>query len=230
MGRDVVEAKMNMRVVLAAPLLLSGLLASGCVSSPTYGTSKSANAQLTSDLAGMFSMRPKPTAVAEYKPRPELVQPASLAELPQPQDSIATSSNPAWPESPEQRRARIRAEATANQDARLYDTQVINDLPVAEGPRGALVPSRQQDEEAKPMSSGAAKAAGAEVRRRRAEVNQGSPTSRKYLSEPPLEYRMPAATASVDDLGEDEAKKERRIRKEASKKDGSRWRDMIPWL
>lgn len=55
-----------------------------------------------------------------------------------------------------------------------------------------------------------------------------SPTSRKYLSEPPLEYRVPATTAAVGDVGEDEAKKARRLKKAARK--GGGWRDLVPWL
>ncbi|MDR0252734.1 MAG: hypothetical protein LBI75_06070, partial [Brucellaceae bacterium] len=53
----------------------------------------------------------------------------------------------------------------------------------------------------------------------------GSATQRKYLSEPPVSYRQPANTATVGDLGEDEAKKERRRKAEAT---GSKsWRDKL---
>ena len=70
----------------------------------------------------------------------------------------------------------------------------------------------------------------AEYRRRRVEGSQGSAANRKYLSEPPLEYRVPAATAAVGELGEDEDEKERRLRAESRKKAGkSSWRDMLPW-
>ena len=47
------------RAALAAPLVVSGLLVSGCMGSPTYGTDKTATAQLTGDLTGMFSLKPK---------------------------------------------------------------------------------------------------------------------------------------------------------------------------
>ncbi len=53
---------------------------------------------------------------------------------------------------------------------------------------------------------------------------------RRTLTEPPLEYRVPAATAAADELGEDEYKKERRLKREAKKKGGSTWRDLVPWL
>ena len=62
---------------------------------------------------------------------------------------------------------------------------------------------------------------------RLAETKQGSETSRKYLSEPPLVYRAPAATAPSGDIGEDEYKKERRAK--AAAREGSwSWRQLIP--
>ncbi|TIQ00394.1 MAG: hypothetical protein E5X60_05065, partial [Mesorhizobium sp.] len=103
------------RVALLTPLVVSGLALSGCMGSPTYGTDKTASAQLAGDLTSAFSVMPKNKEKIDYKPRPELVKPApGKKELPPPQDSIATAS-PDWPESPEQRRARLRAEATLNQ-------------------------------------------------------------------------------------------------------------------
>ena len=67
-----------------------------------------------------------------------------------------------------------------------------------------------------------------EVLKKLAEKNQGDPTVRKTLTEPPVEYRQPAETAAADDLGEPEAKKERRLKKEAS---GTKsWKDLVPWL
>ena len=51
------------------------------------------------------------------------------------------------------------------------------------------------------------------------------------LTEPPIEYRQPAPTAAVDELGEDEYKKQRRLKAEARKAAGdTSWRDLVPWL
>ena len=63
-----------------------------------------------------------------------------------------------------------------------------------------------------------------------AETKQGSATSRKYLSEPPLAYRQPAATAPTDDIGEDEFKTERRAKSAARKKGDWSWRQLIPGM
>jgi len=62
---------------------------------------------------------------------------------------------------------------------------------------------------------------GNEIQRRLAEQKQGDPTTRKYLSEPPLGYRVAADTAPQGELGEDEYKKERRLKKEAAAKSKS---------
>jgi hypothetical protein len=67
----------------------------------------------------------------------------------------------------------------------------------------------------------------AEVNRRIKENNQGDPTSRKYLSEPPLVYREAASTAPQGDVGEDEYKKERRLKKASQSKSGLF--DWLPW-
>ena len=40
---------------------------------------------------------------------------------------------------------------------------------------------------------------------------------RRTLTEPPIEYRQPAETAAADELGEDEFKKQRRLKAEAKK-------------
>ncbi|TIV55465.1 MAG: hypothetical protein E5V86_27440, partial [Mesorhizobium sp.] len=66
----------------------------------------------------------------------------------------------------------------------------------------------------------------AEIQRRLAEQKQGDPTTRKYLSEPPLAYRQAADTAPQNELGEDEYKKERRLKAQAEGKKGG-WFD---WL
>ena len=56
-----------------------------------------------------------------------------------------------------------------------------------------------------------------------------NPTSRRFLSEPPLDYRVPAADAPVGDTGEDEWKKERRLKAASRKASGTKsWRDYIP--
>ena len=65
--------------------------------------------------------------------------------------------------------------------------------------------------------------------RRLADTKQGSPNTRKYLSEPPLAYRQAAETAPVGDIGEDEWQKDRRA-KRAAHTGGWSIRQLIPGL
>jgi hypothetical protein len=191
----------------------STLALSGCVSSPTYGTGKTSGAQLLEDVSNVANVVPKgQKEKINYAPRPELVRPAAGAPLPPPQESAKTVAAANWPESPEERRARLKAEATAAQDDPLYVPKIKNDgFGVQEG---QLTPEEQQ----------------ARFRAARKANTAGSPNSRAFLSEPPLDYRVPSETAPVGDVGEDEKKKERRLKREASQGKSRTWRDFVPWL
>jgi hypothetical protein len=229
--------KNRARLWLGAPFVASSLMLAGCMGSPTYGTDKTATEQLASDVTGILSIAPKRRDPIDYKPRPDLVKPApgAAAALPAPQDSVTVASNPSWPESPEQRRARIRAEATANQNNPNYDSPVVSDVAVASAASSSSssfgLPAKGDDSGSnqsirRPEFKNTREA----YKKRLAETKQGSETSRKYLSEPPLTYRQPAATAPVDDIGEDEFKKERRARAAARKKGDWSWRQLIPGM
>lgn len=219
----------NARLALLAPLVASGLALAGCVGSPTYGTDKTAGEQLAGDLSGAFSFAPKRKEQIDYKPRPTLVKPApgQKEALPAPQDSIQTASAE-WPESPEQRRARLRADATAHQDDPDYQSQIVDDVQTdPESVRKAMADSGSSHPPRwTPADSDKGRAA--EIQRRLADSKQGDPNTRKYLSEPPVQYRVASDTAPQGDLGEDEYKKERRLKKEAGK--GSGWFDWLPSL
>lgn len=229
-ARGDLDVKMNRiphegRIPLVASLsavCLSALLA-GCIASPTYGTGKSANAQLMDDVTGILAIggsKDKKSEIA-YTPRPELVKPASLEVLPQPQENVAAAGNPAWPESPEERRARIRADATANQDNPFYE-------PLARtGNRNSTGETTDFTRDSSPGAQTM------DVRGTREQFNQrvrqnrqGDPNTRRYLSEPPTAYRKPSDAAPVGDVGEDEWLKERKNNSAS----GKSWRDIVPWL
>ncbi|MND46685.1 hypothetical protein D3C80_375630 [compost metagenome] len=217
--------------VLVLMTAVAGLALSGCVSSPTYGTDKTANAQLLDDVSNMASFgQGKKKDRIDYKPRPDLVRPGEgdKGVLPVPQESLASAGDPSWPESPEQRRKRLRDEITANRDNPNFVSPVEQDVPVASNVRASLPSgaSRREDYESRTPTFDPAKVA--ELKKQRAEQTQGTSTNRRYLSEPPLGYRQPASTAAVGDMGQDEAQKERE-RKKAAGGGGKSWRDLLPW-
>jgi hypothetical protein len=218
------------RLVLGAALLFAAGLGSGCMSSPTYGTDKTANRQLVSDLGGMFSFSDKKRAPIDYAPRPELVKPAAgetTAALPAPQDSVVSSTNPDWPESPEQRLARVREEADANIDNPNYVSPIDPDMTRAKYGKPHKGSYRADDAGLRDVSTVASERA--EFDKRMKERQQGSSTSRKFLSDPPLTYREASADAPIGELGEDEYRKERRLKREARKKKATFLDDINPF-
>ncbi|WP_192179570.1 hypothetical protein [Mesorhizobium amorphae] len=219
------------RVALLAPLVVSGLALSGCMGSPTYGTDKTAGEQLAGDLSSAFSISPKRGEKIDYKPRPELVKPApgQKENLPPPQESIETASAD-WPESPEARRARLRADATAHQDDPAYQSQIVDDVQTDPAAVKKALADSASSHPPRWSPADSDKGRAAEIQRRLAEGKQGDPNTRKYLSEPPLDYRVAASTAPQGDIGEDEYKKERRLKKEAAAKSKSGGMfDWLPW-
>ena len=223
---DRIPARARVSLVPGMVAVCAASLLSGCMSSPTYGTGKSANAQLFEDLTGvisteaMVSNQRRGSEIA-YTPRAEIVRPASLEVLPEPQQDVTSANNPAWPESPEQRRARIRAEATANRDD-------VNFRPSVDAPASSRVTAAaavQSGRDAGQPTIAPMNLSGSPVVQRQAK--QGDPNQRRYLSEPPTEYRVPSADAPSGELGEDEWKKERSAKRGGGK---SSWRDFVPWL
>ncbi len=193
---------MNTKVAIRAIVVLAGGLGismtlSGCLSGPTYGTDKTQNAHLLDGLTSIVTIAPQPkTTQADYKPRPDrLLEPPDGSPLPPPQQSMASRDNPQWPESPEETRARLIA--AADNDTNPTDRN------------GRILTPDQSSEQFRQFR---------EARARQTASYDG----RRYLSDPPEEYRVPADTAPVDELGETEWKKEQR-REAAARKQQNRW-------
>ncbi len=225
-------AKSRAGIAAACGASVAAAALSGCMSSPTYGTDKTATQQLVGDVTNILQIGPKPRPAIDYKPRPELVKPVrgEAENLPAPQDSVASIGNPAWVESPEQKRARLRAEADENSDDPLWRPTIEPDGTVAPARRAPTGTSPHViDTGNAPSDPASMKSQSEAFRKKLAETRQGNAKSRKYLSEPPIDYRQASATAPVGELGEDEVKKERRLKAEATKKNGRKWGDLWPF-
>jgi len=186
---------------------------SGCNLGPTYGTGKTAGQQLMDDVSSVASLRPaKSSTQVETRPRPELVPPAAdmRTALPPPQTSVASSGTSAWPESPEERRQRLRDEATANQDNPNYVSPIKPEVAGYSRERNRTDLTRSGNERVPVVTRLEGKKQRAAYKKQRQEIGGGNATQRKYLSEPPLVYRQPAETAPVNDTGISEAEKERK--------------------
>ncbi|MCB1464653.1 MAG: hypothetical protein KDJ90_20065 [Nitratireductor sp.] len=180
--------------------LACALFLSACNVGSTYGTGVSQGQQTLNDLYGMMSFRKKSSNI-DYSDRPDLIVPEDKASLPAPVDTNVATSNPDWPETPEQRIARIRGNAEAPDER----TGAISTRELLRETEGATIEARnsQLDEmpnarsragglDVRPAQSDAERA---EIRRAKAETKYSTGASRKYLTEPPVVYRVPAASA-----------------------------------
>ena len=130
------------RIGTFAALGAGAFMLAGCMG-PTYGTDKPAMEQLFDDLSGSMALGKKNRAPAiDYKPRPGLVKPADTSTLPEPQQNIAEAS-PDWPESPEERLARIRKEADEGKHVANLATTDDPDKPLQSNARPVAAPGQR---------------------------------------------------------------------------------------
>jgi len=212
--------------ILMMGLGSAAIILSGCNVGPTYGTGKSAGQQLMDDVSSIASLRSSDkTAQVETRPRPDLVPPAPdmRTALPPPQESLAQAGTSAWPESPEERRLRLRDEATANQDNPNYVSPIEPEKATYRRERPTDL-NRAGNERISVVTRAEERKQREAYRKAQQENSGGTATQRKYLSEPPLTYRQPADTAPTDDIGISEAEKERKRKAALSSSQGKkRW-------
>lgn len=208
----------EIRVAGVVTVVAAGAALAGCLG-PTYGTGKTSGEQLVSDIDGMLSLGSTNKADISYTPRAELIRPKDKSVLPTPQDAVDATNNPNWPESPERRSARIQAEADAREagggpvspDVLLADKEGVSD---EERAGNTVARRRIRDRDSgSPISPQELNAGRDAFKKRLVESQQGSPAQRKYLSEPPVNYRQPSASAPVGDPGVDESVKEAKLKK-----------------
>jgi len=198
-GQDNAQGLSMFRTV--AGITAIGVMLSACTS-PTYGTGKTAAEQLVDDLGNATSItgNDQEKRNLKYSPRPGLVVPAqSRAEqLTTPQQNMASrENNPQWVESPEETRERLRDEADANKNNPHYRSPLL----AGNGTAGQMTESQKWEA----------------FRKAKADAQGGSVVNaqRKFLTDPPQEYRS-VPQDQLTDLGEPEQKKEKRRKKEAA--------------
>lgn len=184
-------------------LLMAGIAGCG-VGGTTYGTGVGQEKQTLNDISNMLTFSKK-TAVIDYSARPDLVVPEDK-QLVEPVDEATTTSNADWPESPEQRIARIRAEAEEaqsspakqvqfDQSQKKFQAESSKAGAGYEAPVGQGVPNVSCDPDGLIMRKCTSKEISLAVRAERKITATAGSGGRKYLTEPPDIYRTPAATA-----------------------------------
>ncbi|AYG58235.1 hypothetical protein QD460_16080 [Rhizobium jaguaris] len=201
--------RVRVGVSLTALVVGCGLMA-GCMSSPRYGTDKTAGEQLfddLSDIASVSAATPKDKGV-KYPNRPGLVLPAqqNREDLTSPQQSLASKDNPAWVESPEEARKRLADEADQNKNDVNYRS------PLAQADSGRNRVTEQQQTAA--------------YRAARQDQAGTYIDQRRYLIDPPQQYRQVSDPTALNDLGTPESKKEKKRKKdaEAAQQTSSWWK------
>lgn len=222
---------------MAAMMAGAGVVAaslSGCLG-PTYGTGKSQGETLFDDLNNVVSVGDssagRDARIAASNPRPDLVKPENTTILPPPQPTRVAAN---MPESPEQRSARLQAAAYQGDGPIPADIATARKESVPQGyldrttNGGGGLDALSRENENTVLSPEQLKGRGELLRQRLRDQRQGSADTRKYLSEPPISYRKPAASAPVGDPGVDEEVKERRMRNDRETL-ASKIRNLLPF-
>jgi hypothetical protein len=208
------------RSFVAGAAALAALALSGCMGGTTYGTGVTQEEQTLKDVYTMFNLQGERKNI-DYSPRPDLIVPENKQALVEPLDNAATTSNAQWPETPEERIARIRAQA-GEIDPRTGEYSVQEQLRKKEGIAietgyTKKFSSGRTDRDGNPiMSAEESAAARQEVLKRKAALGMSQGASRKYLTEPPVAYRTPVESAPAG--AEAYSPEEQAAREEAERK------------
>lgn len=193
----------------------STIVLAGCTGGTTYGTGTSHEEATLKSMYNMLSIRPEKAEAIDYSARPDLVMPSSKETLPSPDSAVEQADGQAWPVSPEQRIAEVRGaipDAGPRNQLDRQDSTLPIEFQQAEkqgiqNSAGLYTASRSVSRNgSEPDFIGnftEANSASAEVKRRRDELSYSTGPQRKFLTEPPAQYRVPAQTADAGDLGID---------------------------
>ena len=208
------------RTVFSMGLIASVLALAGCTGGTTYGTGTTHEEATMKGLSNIFSLKSEKTSI-DYNKRPELVMPANKNILPAPVSEQAAVSNEQWPETPEERIAKVRANAP-EVDWRTGELPVEylgskkEGIAISRAGKEARKPSWAKEEQwlddTRNDANGISESKKAQKLKEQIAFSTG--VKRKYLTEPPVEYREPAATAEVGDLGISDEEIEARLKAE----------------
>ncbi len=182
----------------------------GCIGGTTYGTGVTQEAQLLSDVAGLVSLgsreRKEPI---DYSARPDLVRAPDGTALPQPADGAANDGS--FPVDPEARRASLLSGANTSDDVTTRIDEGSLTIEGAERPniaRPKMIGDLDRDGGTDLRKQKVARERVIAARRQARGATGSGP--RRYLTDPPIEYRTPSDSAAVGVVGEKE-KRERRV-------------------
>ena len=205
--------------LLALTVVSTLAVLTGCNSGTTYRTGVSHEQQTFEGFYNMLSLKPEEKKNIDYSSRPGLVLPSDQAALPAPANG-AKQVEQNWPVSPEQRIAGVRENAPKVDDRNgTISIEERNKARTLFGPR---ISSEGKYAETPDLDRDPTLQTHLKEQKNRQSIDRDQLTysdakTRRYLTEPPTEYRTPTATAEAGDLGYDSdlIKKLRKQRKKA---------------
>ena len=203
-------------LIAGAGISALGLALAAC-SGTTYGTGTPPGMQTLEDLGGIVALGSPDKELINYQPRPKIVAPPPGAPLPQPGSSQAVAAAD-WPTDPDLKDKQFRADIAAREKACAE-----NKTPYYCQDANFQLPSKPPPTEPVPVVVDPAEEAIKELRASAANTEQtkklfadargsvavdenGKPV-RRYLSDPPSDYRVPDPTAPVEIDNKPAAKK-----------------------
>ncbi|MEM9734394.1 MAG: hypothetical protein AAF903_13050 [Pseudomonadota bacterium] len=192
---------MNIKTMIA----LASMGALAACSGTTYGTGVTQEQQLVSDMSAMVTLSRGEKKKINYAARPGLVKPSDTSALPTPAETVSSQSA-FFPQNPEEVENRIRDEADREQEILASGGQLSPELRAAREEARRRNRARELNasfgDNDRPESYQEIVARQQEYKRRKA-LREGefAPKARRYLTQPPVEYRTPAETAAIGEVG-----------------------------
>ena len=171
----------------------------GCAGGDTVSTGSGYGTNLVFDTLAGVALIPEEREEIDYTPRTELVMPANAGALPAPQEKRVVT-NPNWPQDPdapgegllagltpeEQRRTLYQRIAGAGEEERTTrPSNAIND-------RNREIRARDDS------YRNAREIRRISAERRGSDVNEDGTPRRRFLTDPPVTYRAPAAATTAE--------------------------------
>jgi hypothetical protein len=173
----------------------------GCMGA-TYGTGTPTGMQTIEDIAGIAALSGGKKEKIDYSPRPKIVAPPETAQLPPPEDPTqAEQLTSNWPQDPDVTAAKIKAAGEASGDAGIYGRGFRL-------PKGSVAESREpirpsvheddfRDEAMRSASDPQSIRKNMAAAKGIVAVDASGNPVRRYLTDPPNDYRIPDPTEPV---------------------------------
>lgn len=188
------------RFVTVAAATAAGVMLAAC-NANTYGTGTPPGLQTIKDVAGITSLSGEKKEPIDYNPRPSVVLPPATAGLPPPSNGDGALAAD-WPVDPDEQVRKLKADVAAlAAEGKTLDFRLPTGATQPQDPYAGLT-----DKERAALVKKLAAQASSTVA-----VDENGNPIRRYLSEPPVEYRQGDPDAPV--LTADEMKKEKKKNK-----------------